>query len=917
MPASASRAVMLPRSMRFVVVFAVAGVALCLATAARAQEGARREEQQPPPPAAPTMTKPPKLLEAAAPIYPEQALADKREASVKVRIHVDETGVVTQVDTPEPAGHGFDQAAIEAAEQYLFEPAEFDGKPGPIVVETVIHFKLTEQEEPPPPPPPPPDPSAGAPDPAAQGPPEHGGDFRAAISIEGEAVERGSRRKLSGIIVSVAELGMDAVTDADGRFYFHGVPAGTYTILAVDDRYDRFTRELAIAKDERVEVRLWLRARGGNPYETVVEGQRETLEVTKRTIERRQMTTVPGTFGDPIRVIQTLPGLARTPFVTGFLLIRGSNPDDSGVFIDGHRVPLLFHFLGGPSIINAELLDSIDLYPGGFPARFGRAHGGIVAIETRPTRTPDDDGIHGSADVDLLDAGGYLRVPIGKHGSLAVAGRRSYLDLMLSFFLPEPDPGETLIVVPIYYDFQARYDHDFGREGKLSLTFLGSSDELDVLSSDAEEDQSLDLGTTTRFFRLIGNYQRPVGKDLTLSMSPAIGRDSFSFGGSQLDAAGNFTSVDVTATVMSYRMRVHGEVSPKIFIDTGLDLESRVTDYQLLVPFDDDFRRPLGQVDIDPELLTLNIDMLAWGLHADVAFKPTSKLRLVPGLRLDGYYLAGKPRVSLDPRFSARYEIDRQWTAKGYVGLFHQPPQPEGLDRRFGNPNLEIERAVHVGTGAEYKPWKAWTFDGEVYYINRSNQAAFTSDTRTNPETGEVTPLNFINSRRGDTVGFEALIKRDVTRNLFGWLSYTLSKTRTRRRPDDEYRPTAFDQRHTLSAVASYKTDGGYEVGGRYRLSTGTPDTPIVGSTYDADDNEYESVDGEVGSIRRKTFHQLDVRAEKTWVFNTWMIGLYVDIQNVLDIENVEATQYDYRFRESSPITSVPFVPTIGVRGQW
>jgi hypothetical protein len=180
-----------------------------------------------------------------------------------------------------------------------------------------------------------------------------------------------------------------------------------------------------------------------------------------------------------------------------------------------------------------------------------------------------------------------------------------------------------------------------------------------------------------------------------------------------------------------------------------------------------------------------------------------------------------------------------------------------------------------------------------------------------------VTPLNFRNTRDGDTVGFEALIKRDVTRNLFGWLSYTLSKTRTRPSTDDDYRPTAFDQRHTLSAVASYKTDGGWEFGGRYRLSTGRPDTPVIGATYDADDNSYEDVEGATGSIRRKTFHQLDVRAEKTWVFNNWMIGTYVDIQNVLDIENVEAIQYDYRFRDSSPITSVPFVPTIGVRGQW
>ena len=122
---------------------------------------------------------------------------------------------------------------------------------------------------------------------------------------------------------------------------------------------------------------------------------------------------------------------------------------------------------------------------------------------------------------------------------------------------------------------------------------------------------------------------------------------------------------------------------------------------------------------------------------------------------------------------------------------------------------------------------------------------------------------------------------------------------------------------HTLNAVASYKTDGGWEFGGRFRLATGRPETPIVGATYDADDNDYEAVEGEFFGARRKTFHQLDVRAEKNWVFNNWRIGAYLDILNVLNVENHEALQYDYRYREQAPVTSVPFVPTIGVKGQW
>ena len=90
-----------------------------------------------------------------------------------------------------------------------------------------------------------------------------------------------------------------------------------------------------------------------------------------------------------------------------------------------------------------------------------------------------------------------------------------------------------------------------------------------------------------------------------------------------------------------------------------------------------------------------------------------------------------------------------------------------------------------------------------------------------------------------------------------------------------------------------------------------------MGGTFDADDGDFRNVSGGFRSTRRKAFQQTDARLEKTWVFDTWMIGAYLDIQNVFNVENVEATQYDYRRRESAPVTSVPFLPTLGVRGQW
>jgi len=862
--------------------------------------------------AQPNVTKPPKLIQAQAPEYPPAALAAGKQAKVKVRVHIDAEGLVTKVDVLEQVGDGFDEAAVKAAEQYIFEPAEIDGKPAAIVVETAINFTIEQVEEP--------DPLPPRPDPTVEktGPPNHAGNLDLPVNLEGEAVERGTRRKLVGVIVSLVPEGkpaeaLDLVTGADGTFHFHGVAPGGYKLLAVDDKFDRLERPVVIEKRETVEVRLWMRPKGGNLYETVVEGEREQLEVTKRTLQRQQLTSVPGTFGDPIRAIQSLPGIARSPFGLGLLLVRGSNPDDTGIMVDGHQVPSLFHFLGGPSIFNAEMLESIDLYPGGFPARFGRKHGGIVALELRPSKS---DGIHGSAKVDFLDTGVYLRAPITKDLSFAVAGRRSYVDAFLGFFIPEPGPGATRVVTPVYYDYSARLDYDLKGDGRVSLFAIGSSDTLKVLDENPDEMVSQNLSSAISFFRVIGTYQRNFGDgDLKLTMSPAWGRDTISFTGAQAEAAGPFTSVSVVNNNLSYRMRLHGRVSERLAIDTGLDMFSRATTFEALVPFEDNPLIPQG-ADINPAQLYRGSQSVGVGLHADAAIDVTTRLRIIPGIRVDGYLLNSEERSSIDPRIVARYKVTDELTAKGYVGRFSQPPQPEALDSRFGNPKVGIELAEHYGAGLEWKPDRLWLIDGEIYLVNRHDIVVFTNDFQTDDQ-GNRSRVNFANTGIRDSYGLEMLIKREISEHWYGWLSYTFSRAHQQLDEFDRRTKTNFDQPHVLNAVASYKPGNGWEFGARFLLSSGRPITPTIGGAYDGDEGGYDPVLGPQRSERVKTFMQLDVRAAKKWTFDVWSLEAYLDVINATYRDNVEALQYDYRFRDSAPITSLPILPTLGVKGTW
>jgi hypothetical protein len=64
-------------------------------------------------------------------------------------------------------------------------------------------------------------------------------------------------------------------------------------------------------------------------------------------------------------------------------------------------------------------------------------------------------------------------------------------------------------------------------------------------------------------------------------------------------------------------------------------------------------------------------------------------------------------------------------------------------------------------------------------------------------------------------------------------------------------------------------------------------------------------------------FHQLDVRLDKTFLFDYWKLAVYLDVQNLYYAQNVEGSQYDYRFRERTDIPGLPILPTIGVKGSF
>ncbi|HEX3345694.1 MAG TPA: TonB-dependent receptor [Polyangiaceae bacterium] len=108
-----------------------------------------------PPPSKATLS-PPVLRSRAEATYPPDALRDRRDGAVGVELVVDDTGRVVDARVTAPAGHGFDEAALEAVRRFTFEPARKNGVAIRSTVQLAYEFR----------PPVPPPPTALAPPPA-------------------------------------------------------------------------------------------------------------------------------------------------------------------------------------------------------------------------------------------------------------------------------------------------------------------------------------------------------------------------------------------------------------------------------------------------------------------------------------------------------------------------------------------------------------------------------------------------------------------------------------------------------------------------------------------------------------------------------------------------------------------------------
>lgn len=717
------------------------------------------------------------------------------------------------------------------------------------------------------------------------------------VALKGKLLEKGTRKPIKDVSVFILPHKIKAITLENGDFVFDQVPAGECELIVNLSGYNKFEKKFDCHAKELQS--LYLEKKFYTAFETTVTSKVAKRDDQAQSLTQEEFIKAPGSFGgDPIRAAQNLPGVA-TSGASAQIIVQGASPDDTGYVINGHRVPIVFHFGGLSSVIIPEAVERVDLLPSGYGPEYSRAIGGIIGLTTK---NPKTDRTHGMAYVDLLNTGGLVEGAIDENSSILVAGRYSYIGQVLKAVAKNNDDLE-LTAAPTYYDLTSIYKNRLNEKNEFRTTFIASKDELElILNKPAQNDPSLrgNFYNRTEFFRIIPQLITEINNKHRMENSLGIGQDNI-----LVDISDRY--LDINRFVISQRSEIASTWSSTYKTFLGLDNEwddSRVG-VNLPSAFDvGGVRGPFSVGEENKFIVEGNQTELGSYLRQEIKPSENSPWTFLPNLRVDHFTI--NQETHLQPRLQLRYQWDSSLLLRSAWGKYVQAARPYESSPKYGNPDVRSPYAFHYNVGLT-KDFREGSTQGleltNNYFYKELKDVVNSSVTK-----------RYENSGTGTIIGGEVQAKYRKD----DWSSqvvYTYLKSR-RHIPGYGTRPSDFDQTHNLNLIGAYNKER-WTFSGRFRLVSGVPYTAINGATYDSDNDVYIPIVGSIYTQRFDAFKQLDFRVDRKFIYNTWILTAYVDILNITNSANSQNIEYSYDYTQNKKVRGLPILPTFGVKGEF
>ena len=695
------------------------------------------------------------------------------------------------------------------------------------------------------------------------------------------------------------------ITNESGYYAISGVPPGRYTLVASMVGFAFFQKQVVVVGED-ILYDIYLSEQAIQLDDTVIEADREEVESfdispSRTTLQVRELKTAPAAIeADPIRTIQTLPGVATLSDFSVGLYVRGGTPDQNLILLDGTDVYNASHMFGLFSTFPADAAKSTELLRGGYPAKYG---GRLSSVLNVITNEGNKQEVEFDGGLSLLASRMTVQGPAVK-GSWLVSARRTHLDPVMSL---ARSALEAKALGYNFYDLQGKTHQILSHSDQLTIAAYTGQDNLlyrfDELGFDLEWGNRTVSSKWTHVFdsNLFGNFIAT---------------------GSSFQAQTNFDSEDVELleqnrlTDISLKGDLNYFAGKDHAVELGFNIKRQSIDYTF------------GEKD----RIWFDIDVEA--LHNSVYLQDNWSLgplfNIQPGLRFN--YFDNGGHTGFSPRLAARYQLTDETSLKGAVGRYHQyifrlAREFQGISLlsnvwALADSTADPSASIHYIVGMETKLF-GLDFDAETYYKDYEGLYEINYDEQDSDKIGDIL-------RRGDgrAYGFDLLLRKRYGRQT-GWFSLSIGASERKidklnldEQGNERVFKSKFDRNLSINLVHSWRMGEKWTLNSRAAYASGQPYTQILGRgeiSLPSGNRWTFNEQGELNAVRLPSYQRLDVSIQRVFAFNTWEMRAYLQIINVLNRKNIfnyfwdlEGDPEDRKPNKRRDIPMLPVLPSFG-----
>ncbi len=724
-----------------------------------------------------------------------------------------------------------------------------------------------------------------------------------AATIRGVVLDRADGSPIADVSVRLQDDKLTVKTDDAGRFELSGVAPGRRTLYVSVVGFILVKRPVEIAAGSTLELTIALSEGTGTYSENVtVSGERfreqEKAVPGQQTLGSAEIQNLRNLLtNDPMRAIQVLPGVTTGDDFHSEFAVRGSPFGHMNFTFDGVQTSFLLHTVplvqdgGSIAMVNGDILDGITLLNGSYPQRYGNRLGAQLDFHMREgsrDRSQIRVGVSGT-DASIVAEG-----PLGGHkaGSWLVSARKSYLELLLKQINEDDDDFGFG-----FSDMQSKLVYDVSSAHRLELGVVAGRSRLD---QDTEPDDQNTVGDGRNQAALVNaGWRFTASPSFVVTQRVAVGTQKFRNTNGTGFELGEGSGRDLT-----WRADFNATGPAALTFEGGAQVQRQHREL---------FERELGPRGASLLVKSHDGDAQLSSGYVTAGWSRGTRAALYAGARVDRWSLTDDTTAS--PWLQGELRLSRSLKLRGGTGIYRQFPGFEEATGLQAGSGLEPERAYHADLGVEQTIGA--TARWQVTLYNREERDVLRlpgSEIRVEGGrlVGFFPSAPWVNTLDGYARGVEVLVQRRSTSGISGWVSYSLGFNRYHDRATGESFDGDFDQRHTFNAYGLFRLTDRFSLAAKLRTGSNVPATGYWEQRGDA---------FFVGSVRNAlrvpAYSRLDLRANRTFNWQTKRLTLFVEVMNVLGRENVRFEQPGIDIRTGQAFgmfnSMIPLVPSAGV----